>query len=67
MLQEQMKVNQIPKTCWLQLKSADKIQVPNELNKTDMLENATSYCLKVSLACVMPELTQMEEDAMTLD
>lgn len=43
------------------------MQVPNELNKTHMLENATSCCLKVSLACVKPELTQMEEDAMTLD
>ncbi len=67
MLQERMKVNRIPKTCWLRLKSADEIQVPNELNKTHMLENGTSCCLKVSLACVKPELTQMEEDAMTLD
>jgi hypothetical protein len=62
-----MKVKRIPKTFWLQLKSAEEMQVPNELNKTHMLENATSCCLKVSLACVKPELTQMEEDAMTLD
>jgi hypothetical protein len=61
-----MKVNRIPKTFWLQLKSAEEIQVPNELNKTHMLENATN-CLKVSLACVKPELTQMGEGAMTSD